>query len=268
MPLLLLLKLTLTPILVGGASLAARRWGPTIGGWIVALPLTSGPVLLFIALEHGPSFAADTSVGTLLGLVAITGFCIGFTAGSVRGPATAFATATVAYAVTGLVAQIAAPWPFALLAVLTACAIVVALVRLPPTSGARSTTSHPVWDLPARMIVGTALVLGLTTVAPLLGPVASGIVTTFPVYVSVISMFAFLHDGRPAALGVLRGLLVGLFGTIGFFAAVHVLVVPAGIGPAFAAAVAVALAVSGIALRRVGLAASASAAATLEPESA
>ena len=28
---LLLLKLTLTPLLVGGASLAARRWGPAIG---------------------------------------------------------------------------------------------------------------------------------------------------------------------------------------------------------------------------------------------
>ena len=37
---LLLLKLVLTPVVVGGASLAVRRWGPAIGGWIVSLPLT------------------------------------------------------------------------------------------------------------------------------------------------------------------------------------------------------------------------------------
>ena len=40
----LALKLILTPLLIGGASLAARRWGPAIGGWLVSLPLTSGPV--------------------------------------------------------------------------------------------------------------------------------------------------------------------------------------------------------------------------------
>jgi hypothetical protein len=35
---ILALKLVLTPVLIGGASLAARRWGPAIGGLIVALP--------------------------------------------------------------------------------------------------------------------------------------------------------------------------------------------------------------------------------------
>jgi hypothetical protein len=249
---LLLLKLTLTPILIGGASLAARRWGPTIGGWIVGLPLTSGPVLLFIALEHGPSFAAVTSVGTLLGISAIAGYCVGFIAGSPRGPAAAFATASVAYVATGFVGQMLAGWPFPVLVALSAGAIVIALLRLPATSGRRSTTPHPAWDLPARIIVGTALVLTLTSVAPLLGPTASGIATTFPVYVSVLSVFAFLHDGRPAAFGVLRGLLVGLFGTIGFYVAVHSLVEQVGVWPTFAVAVATSLAVSGLALRWAG----------------
>ncbi len=53
----LVLKLVLTPVLIGGASLGARRWGPTVGGWIVSLPLTSGPVVLFLALDRGPAFA-------------------------------------------------------------------------------------------------------------------------------------------------------------------------------------------------------------------
>ncbi|MFI5262847.1 MAG: hypothetical protein ACHQZR_09870, partial [Candidatus Limnocylindrales bacterium] len=60
---ILVLKLGLTPILIAGASLAARRWGPSMGGWIVALPLTSGPVLVFLAVDHGLPFAASASVG-------------------------------------------------------------------------------------------------------------------------------------------------------------------------------------------------------------
>lgn len=248
---LLLLKLVLTPILVGGASLAARRWGPAVGGWVVSLPLTSGPVLLFIALEHGPSFAADTSVGTLLGLGAIVAYCLGFIVGSERGPLAAIVAASLSYALAGVLLQLVAGWPFPLLVALVVLAIAGAITRLPETSGARSATPHPSWDLPARVIVGTTLVVALVSIAPLLGPVAAGIVTTFPVYVSVLAMFAFHHDGRPSALGVLRGLLVGLFGTVAFFVAVHALVVPAGIAPAFLVAIAATLAIQAVMLPRV-----------------
>ena len=63
---LLLLKLTLTPLLIGGASLAARRWGPSIGGWIVALPLTSGPVALYLAIDQGTAYATSTATASLV----------------------------------------------------------------------------------------------------------------------------------------------------------------------------------------------------------
>jgi hypothetical protein len=53
----LVLKLVLTPLLIGAASLAGRRWGPAIAGWLVGLPLTSAPVALFLALDLGIGFA-------------------------------------------------------------------------------------------------------------------------------------------------------------------------------------------------------------------
>jgi len=43
----LALKLTITPFLILAASLASRRWGEAVGGWLVGLPLTSGPVAFF-----------------------------------------------------------------------------------------------------------------------------------------------------------------------------------------------------------------------------
>jgi hypothetical protein len=47
----LALKLVLTPTLIGATSLAGRKWGAAVSGWLVGLPLTSGPVALFLALE-------------------------------------------------------------------------------------------------------------------------------------------------------------------------------------------------------------------------
>lgn len=256
---LLLLKLMLTPLLVGGASLAARRWGPAVGGWLVSLPLTSGPILFFLALENGPAFAADVAVGTLLGLGAIVAYCLGYAATSARGPWAAIAAASVAYAVAGLAAGLLAGLPFPLLVVLVVAAIAGALRVIPPPGSTRNDAPHPSWDLPARVVVGTALVLGLTAIAPLLGPVTSGIVATFPVYVSVLAVFTQQRDGPRAATDVLRGLLTGLFGTAAFYVVVHALLVPLGVAVAFTLAIAVTLVIAAVALRvvRAGIAASA-----------
>jgi hypothetical protein len=248
---ILLLKLTLTPLLIGGATLVARRWGPAIGGWVVSLPLTSGPVLFFLALDHGPAFAAETTTGTLLGLGAIAGFCVGYLAGSRRGPLPAMAAAAAAYVLVALAVQPIAGAPFLVLAALVGAAIAGVLRVLPATAGSTVPREHPRWDLPARVIIGTAIVVGLTSIAASLGPVASGIVATFPVYVSVLAVFEHLHAGRLPALGVLRGLLLGLFGTIAFYIVLHALLVPAGIAVAFSAAIAVTLAVASVSLRRV-----------------
>jgi O-antigen/teichoic acid export membrane protein len=51
------LKLVLTPLLIAAASLARRRWGHAVSGWLLGLPLTSGPVAFFLAIERGASFS-------------------------------------------------------------------------------------------------------------------------------------------------------------------------------------------------------------------
>ena len=63
---MLLLKLILTPLLLGGVTLAGRKFGPTVSGWLVGLPLTSGPVSFFLALEQGTKFAARAARAGLL----------------------------------------------------------------------------------------------------------------------------------------------------------------------------------------------------------
>src|SRR2546422_11690904 len=71
-----LLRLALTATLIAVATLMSRRWGPAVGGAIAGLPLTSGPVSVFLALDQGSAFAATAAAGTLLGLLSQAAFCL------------------------------------------------------------------------------------------------------------------------------------------------------------------------------------------------
>lgn len=72
-------KLVLTPLLVASTSLAGRRWGPSLSGWLVALPLTSGPIVFFIAVEAGPDVAQQAAGGALIGATAQVAFAAAYT---------------------------------------------------------------------------------------------------------------------------------------------------------------------------------------------
>ena len=249
---ILALKLVLTPVLIGGASLAGRRWGPAIGGWLVSLPLTSGPVTFFLALDRGTSFAATSAVGSLMGLMAIAGFTLAFAGGMSRsGPRLGFLLAVAAFGAIGLLVQPVLDAPPWILFLVVIASLGIALRVLPPSGARRASAEHPLWDLPARVVIGTCLVVGITAVAPLLGPHTSGVVATFPVYVSILTLFTHRLEGLPGALDVLRGLLVGLFGTAAFLLILSVGLVPVGIGPAFALAMACTLVIQAVALRSV-----------------
>ncbi|HEV8144453.1 MAG TPA: hypothetical protein VGQ77_16460 [Methylomirabilota bacterium] len=241
----LLLKLVLTPALIGGASLAARRWGHAISGWLVGLPLTSGPIAFFLALERGTSFAAAAAIGSLAGAVAEVAFCLTYAGVAVRVAwPIALAFASVAFAV------VAAAFPQSALSVViagaSACVSLTVALYLVPRGGVRSAMpSPPRWDLPARMIIATVLVLAITELAPVLGPRWSGVLATFPVYAAILTVFAH-RTNVASAVEVLRGLLLGLFAFAAFFVVLAALIERAGIAAAFAAAIVTALAIQAV----------------------
>ena len=237
----LVLKLVLTPGLIAAASLAGRRWGQAVGGWLVGLPLTSGPVAFFLALDHGAGFAAAAAFGSLAGAVAEAAFCLAYGWSARRGWPLALAAACVAFAGVAAVLQRFTPGLLGL-AALVVVTLVLALRSMPGGSAVASTQPPPRWDIPARMVVTTVLVVALTETAPVLGPRLSGVLATFPVYAAILTVFAH-RAGSAAAVQVLRGLLVGLLSFAGFFVALGGLIERLGVAGSFVAATAAALAI-------------------------
>jgi hypothetical protein len=252
----LALKISVTPVLILAASLAGRRWGETVGGWLVGLPLTSAPVCFFLALDQGTGFAAAAGIGCLAGAAAEAGFTIAYGQMSRRfGWPAALAAASFAFfagvAVLGWAAL--RLWPL----VAGVCAALCLALRLMPRLDGRglAVPAVPRWDIPARVVVATTVVLGITALAPTLGPRLSGLFATYPVFAAVMATFSHHARGPAAGLQVLRGLMTGLFAFTGFFAVLSLALQPLGIAAGFAAATAVALviqAASLVVLRRRG----------------
>jgi hypothetical protein len=232
------LKLILVPLLVGAVSAAGRRWGPLVSGWLVGLPLSSGPIVLFLAIEQGHSFAAISAKGTMMGLISVCVFCLAYSwlaiplgwTGALLASWLTFLLATMAlsYVSISLVP--------AFFAVMLCLAVTLALLRKGEMPSIPA--NPPGWEVLLRMVAATALVLTITEIAHLIGPFLAGLLTPFPIFTTVFAVFTHRYQGAKAAMRLLRGLIAGLFTFALFFLIVSSTITKMGTGLAFLAATA------------------------------
>ncbi|MDR2696658.1 MAG: hypothetical protein LBC79_09820 [Deltaproteobacteria bacterium] len=214
---LFFLKITLAPVLIAGATLIARRWGPVVGGWFVGLPLTSGPVSLFLALEQGAEFAATSAANALIGMCGIAIFSIVY-AKSARGNAWARSCCFSLAVYFPVMEAFSRPSPGLPLECLFAFAFqAVTLLIVGRPAAVLVMRSPPWWDLPLRMGVAVAVVLLITGFAGALGPKWSGLLAPFPAFTLIMTVFAHQQHGPAAAHQILYGVVVGAFSAIAFF---------------------------------------------------
>lgn len=251
---MLAVKALLAPSFVIGASVAARRFGPWVGGLVGGLPVVAGPILLAYALIHGRVFAQQAASGTLLGLVSLTAFVVvyGRLASRARWIVcmlagwAAFAVATV------LLDGVAVPAGVAL--ALACSGFAVGLLLLPGAIGGdpvrAATAPPPAWDLPVRGGCALALVLVLTTLSGQLGPQLSGLLAPFPVITTVLATFTHSQRGAGEAVRLLRGMLSGFLAFALFCFTLTVSLGASTVATAFVLATATALIVQAMMLSR------------------
>jgi hypothetical protein len=233
--LIVLLKLALAPLMIAFASLMARRFGPAVGGWLIGLPVTAGPVALVLTLEHNAAFAARIATGFVAGVSAEAAFVFGYVALARRRARwiSSLLAGSACFALVGILLETAGlPLPL-----LLACALVslVLGIRLLPAGAAAARPASTRRTLALRMAAAASMVLAVTSFASMLGPGLTGVVTTFPLPTTILGV-SLHHEDAEAAVAVFRGLLVGLFALTGFATALAVAVSRLPIAGAFAVA--------------------------------
>lgn len=150
----LLLKLFLVPSMIALLTLAGRRWGPAVAGWLSGFPVVLGPVLLVLGLEQGPEFAARTAHATLATMLATVVFCLGYAWAAMRfGWMPSLLTAALSFiGAAGLLSQLLLPLWAAL--ALSLGGLMVAPSLFPRVEFVARGVSPSRGELPARMLAG------------------------------------------------------------------------------------------------------------------
>jgi len=234
---LLLSKLLLAPLLVIGASLAGRRWGPRVSGLLIALPLVAGPILFIASAEHGARFGAHAASASLLGLAALAAFVVVVARAShQRAWLKVLSAGWLAYLIVALAFSRITPAPAVGLAVAASAFLLAGLLTRDrgPTPRMQRTAALPKWDIPARAAATAILVLAVTGMSAALGPSVTGVLAPFPVSTSVLAGFVLVQHGPLQVGELLRGFLRGALGFAMFCFLVSILVVPLRAPAAFA----------------------------------
>jgi len=238
---MLALKLTIVPLLIAAITFAGHRWGPAVSGWLAGMPVVAGPVLFFIAIEQGTSFAAAAAVGTLAGVAGAVAFAIVYAWVATRfawplslvcGLASYFAVVAVLY--------LSSP-PMYLAATVTVGSLALGPHLFPRTTSAAAIVISTYTEVACRMLAGAALVVLVTHFAANLGPHLSGLLAVFPLITSVLAVFSHRYSGYECTVLLLRGLLIGLYAFAAFCLALAMVLPAYGTGLGFLAAVSCAL---------------------------
>ncbi|CAH1648878.1 conserved membrane hypothetical protein [Hyphomicrobiales bacterium] len=227
---LLPIKMAIAASVVVGCSLLAERSGPLIAAMIATLPISLGPVLVFLALDHDAAFIADSALGTLNANLSHAGFVLSYVLLAQRRRTFASLVGALAVWVAGLVVVRALALPALPLAALTVVAFVVVHMLVRPYLSARA--SGPVtisrYALPIRAGCVAALVGIVTVAAERVGPIWSGVLAGLPIVLSSLIVILQPRIGGKATAAMIGSGALGLLGVALGLVVVNLMAVPFG----------------------------------------
>jgi hypothetical protein len=210
----ILVKIACAIVIVVSASRATERLGPFLGSMIATLPVSTGPIYVFLAIDHGPQFISDSARMGVVAVVATVAF-VGVHAVVAQRHATfvSWLAATLAWFAVAALLQLR-EWSFleacALFAACFALAIralrrFVVEVKAPPLPRVR-------FDLALRSALVAGVVIATTVASNALGPSATGTLATYPVVFTSLVLILQPRCGGPFTASLLVNALKGLIG--------------------------------------------------------
>lgn len=229
-PLLLVLKIVLSAGMVVAITLIAERVSPRLAGVLAGFPLGAGLTLLFLGLEQGAAFAAQSSLWSIQGILALLGFCwcyragaLVFKKGNIRSLFASCFSGLVGYFITTVVLKVTMPGSAVMRTIL-----VVLLLFIPAVFFRRSTVGkirekvEISWPLLAvRACFAAFVILCVTGIAAWIGPVWSGLLAAFPTVILPSVMILHFHYGGESVPAFFRDTPLAMPAIIVFSLSVH-----------------------------------------------
>lgn len=219
---MLLIKLFLVPIFIAAVAACGRLWGASVAGLLSGLPIIAGPIVFFMYLDNGLTFAKGAAGAVVAGVAALSSFCFSYSWLCTRynwqysllwSCAIYFAVALLVGAFNLSLTQ----------AVITSVSVLLLQIYFAPKLD-KSPFMVPasINEILFRMCFAIVLVLAITWSADYLGYTYSGIFAAFPIAGSTIALFSHRNYSALHAVKSLKSMKQGLISMIAFF---YVLVV-------------------------------------------
>jgi hypothetical protein len=226
----LAVKMLLTAGIVVTASLIAERAGPLIGSLIATLPVSTGPAYVFLSLDHGAAFIAQSALASFIATIGTALFALAYAAAAQRhGTIASLLAAQGTWLAFAFVTRLV-DWNI-LGAGLCAAAVFAACVGLSrPFRHARMPPPRRRWyDVPLRAAMVSALVLAVVALSDAFGAYATGILAGFPVVFTSLILILPPRVGGPPTAAVIAHSITGLVGFEIALGTLHLAAVPLGV---------------------------------------
>ena len=243
---MLTLKLLLVPTFLLLVSLASKRWGPSVAGWLGGLPVVTGPILFFIGIERGEAFASSAASASLSAVFAAVVFSVAYShAAQFMSWIRALLLALPAWGIAAFFLSLL-PSSVALSLVVACFTLLVAPWFFPITKVLPGRYAISTIELFCRMLSGTVLTVGVTVAADRLGSHWSGLLAVFPSVSIVLAVFSHRTHGPLFVAALLRSMAIGLYSFAAFCFALSCALFHVGIVTASGIAVGLAITVQSV----------------------
>jgi hypothetical protein len=209
----LIVKMAVTAAFLLAATVTAERAGPLVGGLVATLPVSAGPVYIFLALDHDAHFIAQAALGSLGANVINVIFAVTYTLlAQKRSLVVSLGGAYVVWFALSYVAD-SAHWSLPTAVVINAVVIGISMWVVHSFRHVRVLAVRPRWyELLLRAGLVATLVGVVITLSFTIGPSLSGSFAVFPVTLTSIMIILHRRIGGPATAAVMANTIVGFGG--------------------------------------------------------
>jgi len=209
----LIVKMAVTAVFLLVATITAERAGPLIGGLVATLPISAGPVYIFLALDHDAHFIAQSALGSLVTNAVNVVFALTYALlAQKRNLAISLGGAFAGWIALIWAGGLAA-WTLPSAILLNVVVVAVSYWLSAPLRHAPMPRVRRRWyDLVLRAAMVALLVGTVVTLSFRIGPTASGNLAVFPIVLTSIMIILHHRVGGPATAAVLANAVIGLGG--------------------------------------------------------